>query len=286
MRINLISSLNEDSLIEEVFTPTQVYAWFLRKAFVENDIDARLINEAAILEVSPPKADHTIVISVAAFMLMMREAGYAQRLKGSTAGKLARYMNVDRLKRKGDRFFDLCFVQIAPAPNDEKYVWAGWGVDPTYSYPEQDGRAVFLDSKVLASYAMRRAKEVYRIYDQMLPKASVKIYNPIPIYNESERLSYPEYQSILRRCHYFLCTQYGDGGLNRLEAAACGALLVVPWRLYKERTMRLLNHQVWHSAEDLMEILQSDVDIESNRKQALEHRWEDVIRRMVKSLEE
>jgi len=254
LRINLISSLNEDSLIEEVFAPTQVYAWFLRKAFVESGIDARLINEASILTVSPPKTDHTIVISVAAFMLMMREAGYAQRLRGSTEGKLARYMNVDRLKRKGDRFFDFCFVQIAPAPKDEKYAWAGWGVDPSYSYPEQDERAAFLDSKVLASHAMRKNREAYQIYDEVLPKSGVKIYNPVPTYNESERLSYPEYQSILRKCHYFLCTQYGDGGLNRLEAAACGALLVVPWRLYKERTMSLLNHQVWRTERDLMNI--------------------------------
>jgi len=285
LRVNLISSLDENSCLEKIFTPNQVYTWFLYKAFVEDDIDARLINEVDVLKKNLPKTDHTIVVSIAALASMMRTEEYVKRLRDSTTGKLARYMNADKIR--GDRYFDLCFTQIPPVPSrSEKHVCVGWGVDPNYSYPEQAERAAFLDSKVLQPRSMKKTRDVYQIYDDVLPELDIKIYNPVSIYNESERLPYLEYQTILRKCHYFLCTQFGEGGLNRLEAAACGALLVVPHRLYRGRTMSLLNNQVWHTKEDLVNILCKDVNIEANRQRALEHNWKNVIRKMTKSLEE
>jgi len=285
LKINLISDLDENHRLETITTANQVYAWFLRKAFVENGVDARLVRESKILTEMPPKADHTIIISSVASYLQ-KDVEYIQKLKSSTAGKLTCYMNINKLKI-GDRRFDYCFTQIEPrSRRPKKYVCVGWGVDPHYSYPDQNEKAAFLDSKVLYSQRMeKKARKVYQIYDSVLPKLDMKVYNPVPIYNESERLPYLDYQAILRKCHYFLCTQFGEGGLNRLEAAACGALLVVPAKLYRKRTMQLLNHRLWHTKEELIEVLNEDVNIEANRQRALEHRWEDVVKNIVGVLE-
>ena len=127
----------------------------------------------------------------------------------------------------------------------------------------------------------QKTKKAYQIYDSVLPKLDMKIYNPVPVHGSSRRLPYPDYQAILRKCHYFLCTQFGEGGLNRLEAAACGALLIVPAKLYRRRTMQLLNHRLWYTEEELIEALNEDVDVEANRQRALEHTWDKVARRIL-----
>jgi glycosyltransferase involved in cell wall biosynthesis len=280
LRINLISSLDEESVIESVSTPNQVYAWFIHKALLGKGVDVRLIRESSLREETPREADHTIVISATVYTYDEP----LEKLRKSTIGKLARYMNAD--KKRGDECFDYCFTQIGPVVyRPEKYICVGWGVDPTYSYPDQDERAAFLDSKVLNHRGMKKLWGPYLSYGNVLSNLRMKTYNPIPIYNWQDRIPYPDYQAILRKCHFFLCTQHGDGGLNRLEAAACGALLVVPTVLYKERTMSLLNHRIWSTEKEFGRILSGDVDIEANRKRALEHRWENVAKRIIEVLE-
>lgn len=280
--MNLISNLDVNSRIEEISSPNQVYAWFLRKAFVEEGIDAAFVKDSKLRHEPPPEADHTVVVSAAAYTYMLSVDGYANRLIESTSGELVSYMNTERM-RGGDRWFDHCFTQVPPrVGGPEKYVCAGWGVDPAYCYPEQEEKAGFLDSRVLHTYIKNAMfTNVYRIYDRVLPQTDIKVYNPVPVYNKDKRIPYPEYQAILRKCHFFFCTQFGDGGLNRLEAAACGALLVVPVKLYRKKTMRLLNHGVWKTEADLAKILRRPVHIEANRKRALEHTWGKVVKRIL-----
>ena len=285
MRINLISSVEDGWTLERISSPNQVYAWFLHKAFADAGVDARFVKGRKLKKERPPETDHTIIVSSASLGYMIREPGYAQRLRKSTEGKLTCYMNTDEL-RGGERWFDHCFTQITTREGrPERYVCIGWGVDPTYSYPEQEEKAAFFDSKVLHLPNMRALEKVYQGYDNVLSKLDLKIYNPVPVYNKGIRVPYPDYQAILRKCHYFLCTQFGEGGLNRLEAAACGALLVVPAKFYRKKTMSLLNHVVWYSEEDLVKALDEPVDIEANTKRALEHRWEYVVERMLRLLE-
>jgi len=285
MKINLISSLEEGWTLDKIISPNQVYTWFLHKAFINAGVDARLVKCNKLKQGHPPETDHTIVISAAAYTYMTTIEGYAERLRESTVGKLTCYMNTDEL-RYGDHYFDHCFTQIKPrGGRPEKYVCVGWGVDPTYSYPEQKEKAAFLDSRVLHKQSMKTVEKVYQTYDSVLPKLDMKIYIPVPVYNKDPRLPYPDYQAILRKCHYFLCTQFGEGGITRLEAAACGALLVVPAKFYQKKTMRLFNHVVWYTEEDLVKALDEEVDIEANRARALEHRWKDVVKRIIGHLE-
>jgi len=283
LKINLISDLDENHRLETITTANQVCAWFLRKAFIEEGVDARLIPISKLLKGTLPKTDHTIVISSMGHICLLNEGGCLQKLRPPTIGRVACYMDTDKLRDNSDQYFDYCFTMIKPRPRrPEKYICAGWGVDPHYSYPEQDEKAAFLDSNMILFPMMRkRAGRAYQIYDSVLPNLDIKVYNPVPIYNESERFPYPDYQAILRKCHYFLCTQFGEGDLTHLEAAACGALLVVPAKLYRRRTMQLLNHRLWYTEEELIKILSEDVNIEANRQRALEHTWDKVAKRIL-----
>lgn len=281
MKINLIGNIYENSHLETINAPSEIYTWFLHRAFVEDGVDVRLVNESKLLKEMPPRADHTIVIS-SANSHSIRDVKHIKKLRSFTTGKLTCYMNIDKMRRGSEQYFDHCFTQIAPRSSHlEKYIYAGWGVDPNLSYPEQDGKAAFLDSKGLYRSMVQKTKKAYQTYDNVLPKLDIKVYNPVPVYNKSKRLPYLDYQTILRKCHYFLCTHFGEGGLNRLEAAACGALLVVPTKLYRKRTMQLLNHRIWHTEEELIEVLSEHVNIEANRQRALEHTWDKVAKRIL-----
>lgn len=282
MRINLISGLDENARLEKLISPNQIYAWFLRKAFLGAGVDARLVKGQKIVSEDPPETDHTLVISAAAYTRMRKLGGYQEKLRESTAGKLVSYANTDAIGRKN--YFDYTFTQVKPFRSSPKtFIYAGWGADPEYCYPEQGEKAAFLDSRVYPVNS--RTRGVYEVYDRVLPTLDIKIYNPTHTYNKDKRTPWPQYQAILRKCHYFLCTQWGEGGLNRLEAAACGALLVVPKKLRRKRTFGSLAHSMWRTDEYLIKILNTEVDIEANRELALKHRWEDVVQRIIEVLE-
>ena len=285
MRINLISRLNDTSRLETLTFHNDICAWFLHKALIDAGVDSRLISDSKRVKSPQPETDHTIVVSEAAYIRMRNEGGYTQRMRASTMGKLTCYINTDKL-RGNDRIFDYCFTHIGPVNyRPEKYIYAGWGVDPDCSYPEQNEKAAFLDSKHQHPRKLRKIRKAYQTYDRVLSEHDIKIHNPVIAYNESRRrLPYPDYQAILRKCHYFLCTHIEEGGLNNLEAAACGALLVVPRALYRKRTMSLLNHRVWSTEKELRNILHEDVDIEANRRRALEHTWDHVAQRILSTL--
>jgi len=48
--------------------------------------------------------------------------------------------------------------------------------------------------------------------------------------------------------------------------------------------MTQLNHRIWRTEEDLIEILSEPVDIEANRRRAVEHTWRDVVEHILKVL--
>ena len=126
--------------------------------------------------------------------------------------------------------------------------------------------------------------KIYDIYKETLPKLRLKTYNPWPTYHGSKRLRWTQVQELLRKTHYYCCTQPGESGLTRIEAATCGALLVVPRPLYKPRTMASLEHRIWDTKADLVKILKTETDPETIRKKALEHSWDKVASRIINVL--
>ena len=247
----------------------------------------------------PPKADHTIAISGES-MLLLRGTGrgrkqyteeikkaakkYRQKIEAATSGKIAIYLDADY--GGWAEYFDHVFTLVKPKANaHKKYVYAGWGADPEYFYPEQTEKAIYLDC-LMYDYYKGKHNKIYDTYKQVLSDSKLKVYNPLETYHGTPRISWPELQKILRKCHFYCLTQPGEGGLTRIEAATCGALLVVPEAFSKLRSISSLEHKVWKTKEDLSRILKTETDPQVIRKKALEHSWDKVASRILETLYE
>ena len=204
------------------------------------------------------------------------------KIRKATKGKMTLYIDADY--PQWFRHFDYVFTVVKPYHGmDTKCVYAGWGADPEYCYPDQDEKAVFLDSLMYEFYD-GKFNSIYDIYKNTLPELGLKTYNPWPTYHGSKRLTWTQVQELLRKTSYYCCTQLGESGLTRIESATCGALLVVPKALYKPRTMASLEHRIWSTKEELIKILEMETNQEAIRRKALNHSWDRAASRILKTL--
>lgn len=241
------------------------------------------MKEKGLLKEPPPMADHTIVFSGVAMNYVRKSKDYLKVLRKTTRGKVTLWL--DAAFGGWNKYFDRIFTVAKPySSSPPHYVHIGYGADPKYCYPEQEERAVFLDSLMWGKYQGRYDK-IYTLYKKVLPTLDLKIYNPIPVYNKSPRRPWPKMQEIRRKCHYFCVTQLGGFGLARIEAATCGSLIVQPKLLYKPALTVNLKMKIWNTPEDLIKILETEVDIETIREKALEHSWDKAANKMIKILE-
>ena len=282
--INLVSSLKEgDNPKSRWFTFNMTVAWFLRKAFEKKGVQCNFVNDRTLL--LEEEADHTIVTSGMAMKFAREMPHYLKVLRKTTNGKLTVYLDADY--KEWEKYFDIIFtvVELLPITSRTYYRYVGWGADPKYCYPDQDERAVFLDS-LMHGYYDNKFNKIYDIYKKTLSALDLKVYNPWPRYHGSVRLLWYQVQELLRKSHYYCCTQLGESGLTRIEAATCGALLVVPRPLYRPRTMASLEHRIWDTEDDLIKILKTKTDPQAIRKKALAHSWDKVASRILKTLYE
>lgn len=305
MLINIVSNLGQETPPEKLYNFNQVVAWSLRKAFEKRGIETRFVQDRLMEKGGIPQADHCIVISAKA-MVMIRASGQSQklcyeRLRKATTGKMTLYLDSD-FGRWG-KIFDCVFTLAKPQRLRPSYFYAGWGANPEFCYPEQRERSVYLDSLKIPYHngkfddifdilrdvlkISEHSLETTKSITQTLPNLNMTLYMPVPRYNKRFKTIYwPEIQEILRKCHYYCCTQLGEGGLTRIEAATCGALLVVPKALYRPKTMETLEHKIWETKDELLDILSTKTDVNAIRKKALEHSWDKVVDRMLKVLED
>jgi len=299
--INLISNLNtEKGLNSGFFIFNMSVGFFLGEALRKKGVECNIVHDREVS--TAPRADHTIAISGRSMLMLRGTASggkeyskaikkkcrsYRSAVKKATRGKIAIYLDADY--SGWAEYFDHVFTLVNPKPKaSKKYVYAGWGADPEYCYPQQSGpkrpRAVFLDS-LMYGYYDNKYNKIYDIYKKTLPKCGLRIYDPIPKYHGIKRIRWTEMQKILGKCHYYCLTQPGEGGLTRIEAATCGALLVAPRAFSKLRSISSLEHKIWDTKEELVNILLTTTDVKAIRKRALEHSWDKVAGRIIDTLE-
>jgi len=268
--LNLISNLDESAKLEDIGGFNAVVAWFLHKSFEKFGYPSRLVS---CLTNNPiPAADNTLVISAIAMNKMRTNLSYKIMVRRATKRKLAVYIENDIYVGYP---YNISFT--APPPRSKGYVWAGWAADPTHCHPNQGGKAVFLD-KHYKTLGVEQAK-IYHTYLRALPTTSAKIH-----YKPKTMIPWVELQKIFRKCHFYCCTQYGEAGLTRIEASTCGALLVVPARLYRPRSMGPLSHAVWRTEADLKKILATKTNPQAISAQARKQTWDLVAKRIMARL--
>lgn len=269
--LNLISWLDEGAKLENIKGFNSAVAWFLHKSFEKLGYPSRLVS--CLTNKPIPVADNTLVIAATAMTKMRTNLRYRAMVRRATKRKLAVYIENDIYVGYP---YGISFT-VPPPHNPKGFVWAGWAADPAHCYPDQGEKAVFLDKhyKTLGAEQAR----IYHTYLRVLPTTGAKIY-----YKPKTMIPWVEMQKIFRKCHFYCCTQYGEAGLTRIEAAMCGALLVVPARLYKPRTMGPLPHAIWRNEADLRRIMATKTDPQAISAQARKQTWGLVAKRIMDRL--
>ncbi len=246
----------------------------MHKSFEKLGYPSRLVS--CLTNKPIPVADNTLIIAATCMTKMRTNPRYIAMVRKATKRKVAVYIENDIYVGYP---YDISFT--VPPPRSKGFVWAGWAADPTHCYPDQEERAVFLDKhyKTLGAEQAR----IYHTYLRVLPTTGAKIYRQDIIARKGS-IPWVEMQKIFRKCHYFCCTQYGEAGLNRIEASACGALLVVPARLYMPRTMGPLPHAIWRTEAQLKKILTTKTNPQVISAQARKQTWDAVARRIMAKL--
>lgn len=275
--INLISNLDEDAKLEQLYAFNQVVAWFLRDALEKLGHKCRFVKDH---NNTIPLADHSIIISAIATTKMRSKPVYYNAVRKATTGKITLYLDSDF--HGWDKLYNSVFTVTAPLPSSsKKFIYAGWGADPTYCYPDQDEKTVFLDRhQNLSSHGQNQA-QIWKTYQEVLPATGLKILHA------TRWMKWFEIQSqFFRKAHYYCCTQLGESGLTRIEAATCGALLVVPKLLYRPRTMGSLEHIIWETKEDLIAALKLETNPKEISEKAKKHSWNLVAQRIINRISE
>ena len=285
MKINLLCNKGDNIKFDNINNFNAVVAWSLRKAFRKRGIDCRLVVDKLLMTKPPPKADYNIAISGKALHLIKFKPECRQRLEEASTERTAAFMDSDF--GGWFQFFDHIFTVVKPKRKQPEYVYGGWGADPDFFYPEQKEKALYLDTLDCLTKEKHngRLTHIFDAYNSVMAKTDLTIYNPVPKYRGRKGVSWPDIQDIMRKCHFYCCTQWGESGLTRIEAATSGALLVVPTDIYRPRTMSSLEHKLWSTEEELIDILTSETDVEAIRKKALKHSWDKVVRRMLRAFE-
>lgn len=273
--LNLISNLDESVKLEDLRGFNAAVAWFLHKSFEKLGYPSRLVADR---NNNIPIADNTLMISAIGMVRMRTNPRYRAMVRRATKRKLAVYIENDIYVGYP---YDISFT-VPPPHNPKGFVWAGWAADPTHCYPDQAEKAVFLDKQYATRSIRTELAQIYHTYLRVLPTTGAKIYRRDLIIRKM--IPWVDVQKIFRKCHFYCCTQYGEAGLTRIEAATCGALLVVPARLYKPRTMGPLPHAIWRNEADLRRIMATKTDPQAISGQARKQTWELVVRRIMARL--
>jgi len=298
--INLFSYNNEATTINKLSTFNQVVAWSLRKAFKKIGVETRFVSDTQFCEEDIPEADHSIVISSFVASEIRAISSLRKKIRDATRGKLTFYLDSDYSGWLS--CFDYILTVIPPVQKDPRYVYAGWGADPEFFYPEQEEKAVFIDCLMYGYYQNKfdhyydTIAKTFQVpirnlltghplhYKTKINGKKITVYMPLPTYRKKKKF-WHEMQKILRKCHYYVCTQLGESGLTRIESATCGALLVVATQLYRHRTMDYFEHVIWETKQELSDIVMMETDPKAISQKALEQSWDNAATRIIKCFE-
>lgn len=277
--LNIIGELSGDAKLTEIRGWGHVIPWCLHEAFEELGYPSRLVNYT---DNHPPVADNALLIGRATNML--KQPQYLKNLKSATREKITNYLDWDfNLWYR----FDVTFTVVPPKKASERFVYAGWGAPAKYFYPDQQEKTLFFDRLRLVHLKKlyKTNKQLLQTIERVLARTHAKIY-----VNNHAR-SWMEMQQILRRCHYHVdCVcecNICECGLTRIEAATCGALLVVPKFLYLkgQKTLNPLEYALWETEEELENILDRKTNPHAISMKARKQTWKKAATRIMNTLE-
>lgn len=126
--------------------------------------------------------------------------------------------------------------------------------------------------------------KIYDLIKAARLQVKCKTLQPVAEYNKG-RLKWLELVELFRKATHYVLTQPDYWGWTNIEAATCGALLVVHKTIDKPSSWpSKLAHVTYETQEDLQLILESEVDVKKNRAVALKNTWRDVVLRVLENI--
>lgn len=280
MKINLVSNLDADSAYQHLQAYNHIIAWSLREALQEAGHEPMLVCDR--LERDIPHADHTIIISNTAMNRIHDEGWYQAEYRRSATGLFCLWLDgaFDGSEDPYDRV-----LTVAPVPKwvSPKFKQVGWAADPERFRPEQTEPTAFVDTYMYGWYNGQFDK-IYDLMKEALQESGIKTLQPTAQYNQG-RIHWVDLQEIFRKSTYHIGTQLCHWGWTEIEAATCGSLLVFNRAIHRPDTWpSVLNHELWDTKEELIEILSRPVDVAANRARARENTWQKIVTRIEEAL--
>ena len=325
MIVNLIGTITDNTETHHLTQFNNVVTFFLHRALKSLGVDSNLVPYETIYNTSPPTCDHTIIIVGSAFVEFdTRQAKlrphifgteerrkiakkFCDRIYNSTRDKVTLY--IDSNYPYWDSYFDKVFTVAPPKwPKDptsdafskkwgesgsgqwihpERYVYAGWGADPEYCYPDKgEQKTIFVDGyhKNIKYYNI--CKKWYVIIDRVLRSLDDAKTHRIHNYSGGERCKWPELQKRFRESHFYIDPQYGRTGLTRIESAMCGCSLVIAEPMFRPWAMNQGTTLTWNTEKELKKILNSETNPKQNHEKVKHITWDKVAKRMIVELED
>lgn len=280
MKINLVSNLSGNPDVGAIWSYNEVIAYHLRHAIKAKGHEAVCLSHH---NRNFPRADHTIVTSSKCLSYIKSDPEYYRSLRNSATGKLCLWLDSDFGGWYTELFDRVLVVCRQTKKNPLLYRWVGWAADPDVFRSEQTVPVVNVDSYMRGFYD-GKYDAVYDLIAEAVQESSLRVLQPIKQYNTG-RVKWREMAAGFRKSSYYVVTQPGYWGLTNVEAATCGAVLLVHRDFDKPRTWpSRLNHEVYNSKDELLELLKAPVDVEANRAVALQNSWEKVAERVLEAV--
>lgn len=280
MRFNILSTIKEGAQPRDLWSYNQIVAYSLKKGLKTLGHEAILIDDKTE---DFKCANHTIVTSSKVLNQFRRNPGYMRAVANATAGKVCLWLDSDFNGWYTPLFDRILVVCRQHSQDPERFRYVGWAADSTLFKPLQKSSMVAVDTYMRGFYG-GRLDHVYDIIESVVKTTKMQVYHPVTQYNTG-RIKWPVLASGLRMSTHYIVTQPAAWGLTNIEAATCGAQLLIHKDLVASKTWPSpLNYWVYGSAEELTELLKRPVDVEANRKLALENTWQKVAMRVVEAV--
>jgi hypothetical protein len=254
MKITCIGNLPKSENCIGSFTG--VFAFYLDRELRRLGVELQwAINNSAVKEL--PKADHILAFGNRWFS----HFGGALEMHEHTDGCVCQMAENPRQ----DCFVDQTF--IINTTGGRRCTYVGWAVDPELFYPEKDPYILLdhpvynehqdsmMDELLVQARAYKGSLKVYRLLEDGIHP----IIKNVEDFKKTAQVPYPEMAAITRRTAIFVVTHRESCGLQCLEAAMSGAVVVYPkgflnWPLADSiQAIEFDGIVPWQMAEELYE---------------------------------
>jgi len=280
MRFNILSTISEGAKPAELWSYNQIVAFSLKKGLKALGHEAVLVDDKTR---NFKIANHSIVTSSKVLNQFRTDPGYMRALANASAGNVCLWLDSD-FNGWYTPLFDRILVVCRQHKQDpQRFRYVGWAADSELFRPEQKQPMVAVDTYMRGFYK-GSLDHVYDIIEDVVKDTDMQVFQPVIQYNAG-RIKWPVIASGLRMSTHYIVTQPAAWGLTNIEAATCGAQLLIHKDLMAPKTWPSpLNYWMYDSAEQLRELLQRPVDVEANRKLALENSWLKVAERVMEAV--